>query len=115
MKSIQSILFCLLLVFVFASCEGPKRFSVVVTDKFTKQPLDSVFVEVIVEAGGKEMKAYNLQGYTDSTGLFEREEMIGYGLSLKRWHFRMNYSKTGYVKKSEVDCVEGNVQMQSLK
>jgi hypothetical protein len=93
------------------SCEGPKYFSVTVVDKITKRPLDSVLVKVIVKAGRKEKTAYNIEGYTDSTGKFIRDEMIGYGLSMKRWDFYMEYDKAGYAHKSELNKTEGVVEL----
>jgi hypothetical protein len=96
----------------FISCEGPKYFSVTVVDKQTQQPIDSVLVKVIVKAGKKEKSAYNLQGYTDSAGKFVRDEMIGYGLSMRRWDFYMEYDKTGYQHKSELNKTEGTVELE---
>jgi hypothetical protein len=98
--------------FMLFSCEGPKYFSVTVVDKQTQQPIDSVLVKVIVKAGKKEKSAYNLQGYTDSAGKFIRDEMIGYGLSMRRWDFYMEYDKTGYLHKSEVNKTEGTVELE---
>ncbi|HOY30632.1 MAG TPA: hypothetical protein PKW80_02020 [Bacteroidales bacterium] len=94
------------------SCEGPKTFSVTVVDKVTQQPVDSVLVIVKVKAGNKEKSAYNLEGFTDASGNFTREEMIGYGLSLKRWHFYMEYDKKGYIHKTESDRTEGVVELE---
>ncbi|HNX05974.1 MAG TPA: hypothetical protein PKL96_00165 [Bacteroidales bacterium] len=98
----------------FASCEGPKIFSVTVIDKATQRPVDSVFVIVKVKAGNKEKTAYKVEGFTDASGNFTREEMIGYGLSLKRWHFFMEYDKKGYVHKIETDRTEGVVELEPV-
>lgn len=94
------------------SCEGPKSFSIMVVDKVTQQPVDSVFVSIIVKAGKKEKSAYNLQGYTDSAGKFNRTEMIGYGLSMRRWDFYMEYNKKGYAPKTEINHTEGTVELE---
>ena len=101
-----------IIVLFLAACEGPKIFSVTVIDKATQRPIDSVFVVVKVKAGNKEQSAYNLEGFTDASGKFTREEMIGYGLSLQRWHFYMEYDKKGYVHKTETDRTEGVVELE---
>lgn len=94
------------------SCEGPKTYSVTVVDKATQLPLDSVLVKVVVKAGDKEKTSYNLEGYTDTSGKFTREVMIGYGLSLSRWDFYMEYSKPGYAQKTEKNRTEGRVELE---
>ena len=63
-------------------------------------------------AGEVERSAYNIQGYTDSTGKFVREEMIGYGLSIRRWDFYMEYEKKGYAQKTEINHTEGVVELK---
>ncbi|HNW90304.1 MAG TPA: hypothetical protein PKN48_11615 [Bacteroidales bacterium] len=115
MKNNKFAVIIIFLVLFFVSCEGPKIFSVTVIDKDTKRPLDSVFVIVKVKAGNKEKSAYNLGGFTDASGKFTREEMIGYGLSLKRWHFYMDYNKKGYIHKTEADLTEGVVELEPLQ
>ncbi|HQP04325.1 MAG: hypothetical protein KBB11_08015 [Bacteroidales bacterium] len=94
------------------SCEGPIYFNVTVVDKITQQPIDSVLVKVIVKVGDKEKSAYNLQGYTDTAGNFIRDEMIGYGLSLRQWDFYMEYEKEGYIKKTEINHTDGLVELE---
>ena len=108
----KNTLVLLFILFTLISCEGPKYFSVTVVDKITKQPIDSVLVNVIVKAGKKEKSAYKLQGYTDSAGKFIRDEMIGYGLSMRKWDFYMEYDKTGYQHKSELNKTEGTVELE---
>jgi hypothetical protein len=106
-------IFSVLIIGLFlVSCEGPKYFSVTVVDKVTQQPIDSVLINVVVKAGKKEKSGYNLQGYSDSAGKFIREEMIGYGLSMRRWDFYMEYDKPGYIHKSEVNRTEGVVELE---
>jgi hypothetical protein len=102
----------LFLALILVSCEGPKTYSVTVVDKATQQPLDSVRVKVVVKAGDKEKTSYNLEGFTDSTGKFTREVMIGYGLSLSRWDFYMEYFKPGYAPKTEKNRTEGRVELE---
>jgi len=97
---------------LIASCEGPKNFAVTVVDKSTQQPLDSVLVVVKVKRGEHGTSAEFLQGYTDSTGKFTREAMIGTGLSMKRWYFYMEYSKNEYIPKTELNRTEGLVEME---
>ena len=98
--------------FLFISCEGPKNFSVIVVDKITKKPLDSVMVQVKVKAGKNDKSVYNLQGFTDTSGKFVASEMIGYGLSARSWNFYMEYSKKGYVQKTEINHTEGQVELE---
>jgi len=112
MKNKQFAFIVLIAAFFIVSCEGPKTFSVIVIDKVTRQPVDSVLVVVKVKVGKKEKNAYNIQGYTDSAGKFVREEMIGYGLSLRRWDFYMDYDKKGYVHKTEINRTEGLVELE---
>jgi len=102
----------LLLGLVLVSCEGPKTYSVTVVDKATQQPIDSVLVKVVVKAGDKGKTSYNLEGYTDSAGKFTREVMIGYGLSLKRWDFYMEYEKPGYARKTKKNRTDGRVELE---
>lgn len=112
MKTIKITSILLIIALFMVSCEGPKYFNVTVVDKITQQPIDSVLVKVIVKVGENEKSAYNLQGYTDSDGKFIRDEMIGYGLSLKRWDFYMEYSKVGYIHKTEINRTEGLVELE---
>jgi hypothetical protein len=112
MKNIKIGIIILIAGSFLASCEGPKSFSVTVVDKATQQPVDSVFVNVKVMAGKNEKSVYNMQGYTDSAGKFIREEMIGYGLSMRRWDFYMEYDKKGYVHKTELNHTEGLVELE---
>jgi hypothetical protein len=111
-KIIQLLVLLLIIGFIVTSCEGPKDFSITVIDKITKKPIDSVFVKVKVKAGNNDKSDYNLQGYTDSTGKFVRSEMIGYGLSMSHWDFYMDYDKKGYAHKSELNRVEGTVELE---
>lgn len=112
MKIIRFTFAVLILGFFLISCEGPKYFNVTVVDKLTQQPIDCVFVSIKVMAGKKEKSAYNLQGYTDSAGRFIRDEMIGYGLSMRRWDFYMEYKKKGYAPKIEKNRTEGLVELE---
>lgn len=106
------IILIIVLGIIFSSCEGPKYFTVTVVDKLTQQPIDSVLVKVKVMAGKTEKNAYNLEGYTDSSGKFIRSEMIGYGLSMKKWDFYMEYNKSGYADKVELNKTEGIVELE---
>ncbi len=114
MKIIHASLIIVIAALFCVSCEGPKYFSVTVVDKKTQQPIDSVLVLVKVKAGNEEKTAYNLQGFTDSVGKFKREEMIGYGLSMTRWDFYMEYFKKGYLPKTELNHPEGKVELEPL-
>jgi len=106
-------LFVLLVAGSFlCACEGPKYYSITVVDKTTHMPLDSVFIKVKVFAGDAEKSAYNLQGYSDSKGNFIRDEMIGYGIGIRRWDFFMEYSKPGYESITEKNKTEGVVELQ---
>jgi hypothetical protein len=113
MRKQNLLTFFLLLALNFLfSCEAPKLFSVTVIDKKSQKPIDSVRVTIRAEAGGKEQTAYHRQGYTDSLGRFKLSQMIGYGLSVKRWIFYMDYEKKGYIPKTEQDITEGIVELE---
>ena len=112
MKIVRFTFAFLIIGFMLMSCEGPKKYNVTVVDKITKQPLESVLVKVKVMSGKSEKKGYNLEGYTDATGQFVKDEMIGYGLSMKRCDFYMAYHKKGYVQKTEVNHTEGQVELE---
>ncbi|MCK9611935.1 MAG: hypothetical protein PHR81_00970 [Bacteroidales bacterium] len=108
----KNIFILILITFFISSCEGPKYFSVTVIDNQTKKPIDSVYVQVKPKAGREEKSAYNLSGYTDSLGRFVREEMVGYGLSIKRWDWYMEYEKAGYKHKVEINKTTGTVELE---
>jgi hypothetical protein len=46
----------LLLILFFSSCEGPYPISLIVVDKITQRPLDSVFVQIKETRGGVKIK-----------------------------------------------------------
>lgn len=96
------------------ACEGPQSFSVRVLDKQSKRPIDSVLVQIRAFSGKEARKPYNMKGYTDATGKYQAEEMIGYGLFPRKWHFYMDYSKDGYQFKSELDVLEGEVFLERI-
>ncbi|MDX2173184.1 MAG: hypothetical protein SFY56_08695 [Bacteroidota bacterium] len=111
MKQIINCIIILVVLTTFISCESREYFSVKVVEKTTDVPIDSVLVKVRVKSGKKEKSNYNIQGYTDSAGNFNASEMIGYGLSLRRWDFYMDYQKEGYAFKTEVNKTKGVVTL----
>lgn len=78
---------------LFCSCEYNQIVSVSVRDAITNQPLDSVFVEF--KAGkNDDFTKSSTRGYTDSTGYYVGEFMIGCSFGCYDYFFEC--SKPGY-------------------
>lgn len=90
-------------------CEANKQISVTVIDKLTKQPIDSVFIEVKAGKNGDYTKN-SAKGFTNSNGKFETQMMIGCALGC--YDIYMEYNKGGYVHKSELNKIEGVVELE---
>jgi len=115
-KKIRFVTLFISIIFVLLiSCEGPQYFSLKVVDKTTQQPIDSVFVNVRMFLGKTERPPYNLQGYTDSAGMFLADEMIGTGLIVKKISFQIEFSKIGYNSKTEINKTDGIVELEKMK
>ncbi len=91
------------------SCEQNKLITVTVVDKLTKQPLDSVYIEIKAGKKGDYTKA-NKSGYTNSAGKFETHMMIG--CSFGCYDIFMEYSKSGYTRKTELNRTDGVVELE---
>jgi len=94
MKNLLKIIVSLSMI-TFVACESQKHISVTVIDEVTRQPLDSVFVQV--DAGNNGVYNKNSDdGFTDESGKYETYMMIG--CSFGCYDIRMTYTKSGYEK-----------------
>lgn len=109
MKTIQFITTFLVIGIILVSCEANKNISVTVVDKITKQPVDSVFIEIKAGKNGDYTKNYS-SGYTDSNGKFETQMMIGCAFGC--YDIYMEYTKVGYAFKKELNTTEGLVELE---
>ncbi len=109
MRTIQFTFAVIISAIIFSSCEANKLISVTVIDKTTKQPVDSVFIEVKAGKNGDYNKNHAL-GYTDSNGKFETNMIIGCAFGC--YDIYMEYGKKGYVSKTELNKTEGTVELE---
>jgi len=107
-KVIQFISAILVLGITLVSCEQNKLITVTVVDKLTRQPLDSVYIEIKAGKKGDYTKT-NKNGYTNSAGKFETHLMIG--CSFGCYDIFMEYTKRGYTRKTELNNTEGVVEL----
>jgi hypothetical protein len=101
----------LLLILFFSSCEGPYPISLIVVDKITQRPLDSVFVQIKETRGGVENKTSRVEIFTDSTGAIEEQLMAGTGLSSKKINFTIYCNKKGYQQSINENKTNGVIEL----
>lgn len=109
MKTILLITAILILGITLISCEANKLISVTVIDKITRQPIDSVSIEVKAGKNGDYSKN-NAKGYTNADGKFETHMMIGCAFGC--YDIYIEYKKSGYVHKIELNQTEGLVELE---
>jgi 5-hydroxyisourate hydrolase-like protein (transthyretin family) len=109
MKTIRFTIAVIIIGITLISCETNKIISVKIIDKVTRQPIDSVFVEVKAGKNGDYTKNY-AKGYTNSEGKFETQMMIGCAFGC--YDIYMEYDKKGYTHKSELNKTEGTVELE---
>jgi hypothetical protein len=109
LKTIRFTILIVILGITLISCETNKQISVTVIDKLTKQPIDSVLIEVKAGKNGDYTKNY-AKGYTDSNGKFETNMMIG--CSFGCYDIYMEYDKNGYAHKKELNHTEGLIELE---
>ncbi|MFO7880850.1 MAG: hypothetical protein ACQES0_06020 [Bacteroidota bacterium] len=100
----------ILLVSLFAlmSCESQEHISVTVIDQTSKEPLDSVLVEI--RAGNNEDYSQNYdEGYTDSTGHYETYMMIG--CSFGCYDIQTSYIKENYRKEIQLNNLKDTIEL----
>lgn len=111
MKMIQFFILVTILSIAGFSCKNHEKISVVVIDKITKKPIDSVFVKVSDgKKDGGDWSDNAVKGFTDSDGKFEAIINIGYAFGNN--HIYLRYDKKGYVFKEEVNKTEGIVELE---
>jgi hypothetical protein len=108
-KIIRVLLAVIMLGMILTSCETNKLISVTVVDKITKKPLDSVFVKVNAGKNGDYTKN-SASGYTNADGKFETHLMIGCAFGC--YDIYIDYTKNGYVKKTELNKTEGIMELE---
>ena len=109
MKIIQFAIAVVITGITLISCEEYKLISVTVVDKVTRQPIDSVFVDVKAGKNGDYTKNH-AKGYTNSDGKFETHMMIGCAFGC--YDIYMEYDKKDYVHKAELNKTEGLIELE---
>jgi hypothetical protein len=105
----------LVLIFIattimLSSCESYQTVELTVKDSETGLALDSVYVEVKAGKNGN-YDMSGTSGYTDSTGFFSGNFMIGCAFGC--YDIYVECSKPGYKKYvSEVNVIEENILLQ---
>lgn len=79
-----------LLCITLLSCESHEEVHMVIIDKSTNLPIDSVYVNIGAGLDGDFTKS-GIEGYTDSTGQFFGNFMAGF-----KYKTKMTCSKEGY-------------------
>ncbi len=111
MKIIQFSILIIFLPLLWVSCETHENISVVVIDKLTKQPIDSVLVKVSDgKKNGGDWSDNAVIGYTDSNGKFEATINMGYAFGNN--YIYLGYDKKGYIHKEELNKTEGIVELE---
>ncbi|MFP4664404.1 MAG: hypothetical protein ACLFM1_08245 [Bacteroidales bacterium] len=102
------LLLCFISLPALMSCESQEHISVTVIDSHSKEPLDSVLVEV--RAGNDENYSQNYDdGFTDSTGHYETHMMIG--CSFGCYDIQTTYIKEKYKKLIQVNNLRDTIEM----
>lgn len=109
MKSILILFAIIISGIILVSCESNKLISVVVIDKATKQPVDSVSIEIKAGKKGDYTKNY-AKGFTGPSGKFETHMMIGCAFGC--YDIYMEYDKKGYAHKVELNVTEGIIELE---
>lgn len=106
-KMVSIALISVLLSCLFA-CEKREKISITVLDAQSRLPIDSVKVELRAGKNGDYTKNHGI-GFTDSTGRFESSMMIGCAFGC--YDIYIDYSKDGYISKTEFNHTEGTVEL----
>ncbi len=109
MRTIKHSIAIFIIGITFISCETNKLISVSVVDKLSKQPIDSVLIEIKAGKNGDYTKNY-AKGYTDANGKYETYMMIG--CSFGCYDISIEYDKNGYAHKKELNHTEGVIELE---
>ena len=111
MRKIEYNTALVILTMIFVSCKTHQTISVMVIDKLSKQPIDSVSVVVTdgKKSNGGDSRSNSVSGYTDSNGKFKASLQIGYAFGTSTIH--LEYAKKGYVYKVELNKTDGVVEL----
>lgn len=96
--------------FLFA-CEKNKHIKLLLIDKNTHAPLENVFVSVNAGYDGDYSKNHT-EGYTNKHGQFETYMMIGCARGC--YDIQINYSKSKYQFKEELNNTEGIIELEYI-
>ncbi len=112
MKKIKYSAALIILTIVSVSCKTHQTISVMVVDKLTKQPIDSVSVVVTdgKKSNGGDSRSNSVSGYTDSNGNFKASLQIGLAFGMNQ--ISSEYSKNGYANKTELNKTTGKVELE---
>ena len=112
LKTTLKLLSLLLFVIVLISCEAQKHINLVVLNKQTNAPIDSVFVKVTAGKGDDFTKSGD-EGYTNSTGKYETYIMIG--CSGGCYDIKINYDKEGFKTVETMNQIKDTVYLIPVK
>jgi len=99
----------LLSVIVFVSCESQRHINLVVLNKVTNTPIDSVFVKVAAGKGEDFTKSGD-KGYTNIAGKYETYIMIG--CSGGCYDIKIIYKKEGFKTVETMNQIEDTVYLE---
>lgn len=94
------------------SCKTRQVISVIVIDKLTQQPIDSVAIVVTdgKKSIGGDSRSNSVSGYTDSNGKFKASLQIGYAFGANT--IQLEYNKKGYANKVELNKTNSIVELE---
>jgi len=105
------LLILLFSIIVLISCESQKHVNLVVINKQTNEPIDSVFVKVTA-GKGKDFTKSGDEGYTNATGKYETYIMIG--CSGGCYDIKISYGKEGFKTLETMNQVKDTVYLIPL-
>ena len=111
LKTIPKVLSLLFIAIVLISCEAQKQISVIVLNKQTSQPIDSVFVKVMAGKNGDFTKSGD-KGYTNKTGKYGTYIMVGCAGGC--YDIKINYTKDGFNTTETMNQIKDTVYLNPV-
>lgn len=108
----KQLLFLIIISCFLFACEKNKRIKLELIDKNTHAPLDSVFISIDAGYDGDYTKNH-AEGYSNKSGQFETFMMIGCARGC--YDIQINYAKSNYKLKKELNNTEGIIELELIK